>query len=37
MNTNVHLRVTVEVFISDEQMDFFYPKVRKGLSKVWKQ
>jgi hypothetical protein len=33
----VHLRVTVEVSIPDDRMDFFYPKLRKGLRKVWKQ
>ena len=37
MNANVHLRVTVEVSISEERLDHFYPKVRHGLRKVWEQ
>jgi hypothetical protein len=35
MNANVHLRVTVEVFIPDERVNYFYPKSHKKLSKRW--
>ncbi|HKZ79606.1 MAG TPA: hypothetical protein VJ124_15125 [Pyrinomonadaceae bacterium] len=37
MNANAHLRVAVQILISEEKMQEFYPKVRKGLRKVWSQ
>jgi hypothetical protein len=37
MNANTHLRVAVQILISEENMQEFYPKVRKGLRKVWSQ
>ena len=37
MNANTHLRVAVRILISAEKMQEFYPKVRKGLRKVWSQ
>jgi hypothetical protein len=35
MNAITHLRVTVQILIPAEKMQELYPKVRKGLRKVW--
>jgi len=37
MNANTHLRVEVQILISEENMQEFYPKVRKELRKMWRK
>ena len=37
MNANVHLRVVVEVRLSDEELKVYYPKVFGGLRTLWSE
>jgi hypothetical protein len=35
MNANVHFRALLEVSMSEDLLSVLYPKVRKGLRRVW--